>query len=421
MRKRILVRGPALSLSGYGEQTRFALRSLKAYEELFDIYLQVIPWGRTGWIWNDNEEREWMDSLLQKTAIYQAQGGQFDMSLQITIPNEWEKLAPVNVGYTAGIETDRIAAQWIEKSALMDRIIVISNHSKHGFDNTTYIAEHPNGQKTPFKCTTPVTVVNYPVREYEAAPMKLKLKHDFNFLAVAQWSPRKNIENLVRWWVEEFIDQEVGLVLKTFRLNTSHGDKMFSKHMIETLLAEYPDRKCSVNLIHGSLTDEEMTALYQHPKIKAFITLAHGEGFGLPIFEAAYNGMPVIAPAWSGQCDFLYAPVKRGKQKKAKVRPLFARVEYTINQVQPEVVWDGVLTKDSMWCYPEQGSYKMKLRDVYKNYSRYKGDAKKLQKYVSERFSAANQYKAFADAVYGEKIDVQTWFEQLSADVVNYD
>ena len=50
MKKKILVRGPALSMSGYGEQTRFALRALRAYEDLFDIYLIPVGWGKTGWI-----------------------------------------------------------------------------------------------------------------------------------------------------------------------------------------------------------------------------------------------------------------------------------------------------------------------------------------------------------------------------------
>ena len=44
--------------------------------------------------------------------------------------------------------------------------------------------------------------------------------YDFNFLMVSQISPRKNMVNAIKWWVEEFIDQEVGLVLKcNFRRN----------------------------------------------------------------------------------------------------------------------------------------------------------------------------------------------------------
>ena len=61
--RKIIVRGPALSRSGYGEQTRFALRSLRAYEDEFDIFLINTNWGRTGWDWEDTEERRWMDDI----------------------------------------------------------------------------------------------------------------------------------------------------------------------------------------------------------------------------------------------------------------------------------------------------------------------------------------------------------------------
>ncbi len=58
--------------------------------------------------------------------------------------------------------------------------------------------------------------------------------------------------------------------------------------------------------------------IYRHPQIKAIVTTTHGEGFGLPLFEAAYNELPVVAPNWSGHVDFLYAPKKdkKGKVKK---------------------------------------------------------------------------------------------------------
>ena len=47
MRKKVLVRGPALTRSGYGEHTRFVLRSLRTYEDKFDIYLIAVNWGHT--------------------------------------------------------------------------------------------------------------------------------------------------------------------------------------------------------------------------------------------------------------------------------------------------------------------------------------------------------------------------------------
>jgi len=62
MKKKILVKGPALSRSGYGEQTRFALRALRTYEEYLDIYLLNIPWGTTGFILADTEEYHWLEN-----------------------------------------------------------------------------------------------------------------------------------------------------------------------------------------------------------------------------------------------------------------------------------------------------------------------------------------------------------------------
>ena len=49
MKTKILVRAPVLSRSGYGEQSRFALRSLRSREDRFDIYLLNVSWGQTGW------------------------------------------------------------------------------------------------------------------------------------------------------------------------------------------------------------------------------------------------------------------------------------------------------------------------------------------------------------------------------------
>ena len=109
MQKKILLKGPLLTRSGYGEQARYALRCLRSRPELFDIYIQPLTWGSTSWLGELNEEREWIDSKIEKTISFIQQGGQFDMSLQVTIPNEWEPLAEVNVGYTAGMETTQIA------------------------------------------------------------------------------------------------------------------------------------------------------------------------------------------------------------------------------------------------------------------------------------------------------------------------
>tara|TARA_Y100000593_G_scaffold11444_1_gene20521 strand:- start:60712 stop:62817 length:2106 start_codon:yes stop_codon:yes gene_type:complete len=407
MRKKILVKGPALSRSGYGEQTRFALRSLRSQEEKYDIYLQNIPWGQTGWIFDDNEERTWIDACLAKSVEYVAAGGKFDMSLQVTIPNEWEKLAPVNIGYTAGIETNQISPAWIEKTEVVDKIITISEHSKDGFLNTVYdVQNKETGQVVKgYRCETPVEVVHYPVRNVKPAKLDLELENDFNFLVLAQWGVRKNLENTIRWFVEEFIDRDVGLVIKTNAANDSIMDRDHCEKRLQELLSEYENRQCKVYMIHGTMKEDELAGLYNHPKIKALISLTHGEGYGLPIFEAAYYGLPVITAGWSGHVDFLSAPVKE-KNKKVKVKPLYAKVDFDVKRIQKEARWEGVIEKRSEWCYPREGSAKMRMREVYKSHGRFKSNARKLQSWILENFTEEQKYEQFANAVCDEKIDL---------------
>jgi glycosyltransferase involved in cell wall biosynthesis len=417
--KTILVKGPALSRSGYGEQTRFALRSLRAHEDRFNILLQNIPWGHSGWITESGEERDWLDHLIGKTQHHINQRLPIDMSLQVTIPNEWEKIAPVNIGYTAGIEATKVSPQWIEKSALMDRIITISEHSKNVYQNTVYEAvNQQTGEKAEFRTNTPIEVVHYPVKSLDTQELNIDLDYDFNFLTVAQFGPRKNMINTVNWFLQEFRDDEVGLILKTNIANCSTTDSLNTQAKIATILSNYPDAKCKVYLLHGDLTLAQMNSLYINPKVKAYVTHTHGEGFGIPIFEAAYHGVPVIAPAWSGQNDFLHAHIKSGKRKKAKLRALFSKVEYTIGQVPPEAVWEGVIQPDAGWCYPTQQSAKKTMRDVYENYSKHTKIAKQLQKHLLENFTEENQYAKFANAVYAQNED--DWLSEVASIIKEY-
>jgi len=248
--KKVLVRGPALSQSGYGEHTRLVLRSLRNREDLFDVYLITTPWGATSWLWESTEERKWIDSILQKTIVYGQQGGQFDLSIQVTIPNEWERLAPVNIGVTAGIETTKIAPQWVEKSQQMDKIIVVSEHAKFGFENTDFQVQNQNGEQVVVKVDRPIDVIGYPVKNIEPSNIDLELVDDYNFLVVGTWIPRKNLENTIKWFVEEFYDQEVGLVVKTSVAKNSVRDRMACKIKLEEILTEYKDKKCNIYLLH---------------------------------------------------------------------------------------------------------------------------------------------------------------------------
>ena len=420
---KVLVRGPVLTRTGYGEHVRFLLRSLKTVGEHIDIYVIPVGWGQTGWDVQSDEEREWIDGLIAKTQGAIQQQTQFDMSIQVSIPNEWEKLAPINIGVTAGIETTKVAPQWVEKANIMDLIVVPSEHSKYVFENSKYsVTVKETGQVIPdYGCSKPIKVISYPVKDYPSCELDLDFETDFNFLNVAQWGPRKNLDNCIKWFVEEFYDQEVGLVLKTNLAKNSLVDRNWCQSKILNLLSEekYKDRKCKIYLLHGDMTEQELHQLYRHPKIKALVTTSHGEGFGLPMFEASYEGLPLIAPDWSGYTDFMYMPTK-DKKGKTKNKSKFCKVDYSLLDVQKEAVWDGVIQADSKWAFVDPGSFKMKMREVYKDHGRFKKQAKELQDYNKENLSAQKQYDAFAAAIFPNRDQWLTDedFDELFDDLV---
>ena len=406
MKKKILVRGPALSQTGYGEQCRFALRALRSREDLFDIHLLNIPWGGTNWIFENNEERRWLDELIIKAKPLLEQQKQnpqmplFDISLQVTIPNELQRMAPQNILYTAGIETDRACPEWIAKChQFADRILVISEHAKAGLQ-TPIKAQDQNGNQIDFVLDKPIEVVHYPVKNVETKELDLNLKTDFNFLTMAQWGPRKNLPNTIAWFCQEFHnDENVGLVVKTFAKGNSQIDKNFMTQAVRQVTEKFPNKKCKVYFLHGYMDEQEIHSLYVHPKIKAMLNFGHGEGFGLPLFEAAYSGLPVITHDFGGQKDFLYAPKKT--KKSEKLRAHFSRVNYDLKEVQKEVLWKGVIEPGMQWAYPRESSCRVAMRETVKNYGLLQGEAKRLKGWLEQEFEESKKYESFVNKLLG--------------------
>ena len=402
MKKKILLVGPLLTRSGYGEQARFALRALRSRPDLFEVFIKPLTWGKTSWIVDDTPERRWIDETIEKTIGFIHSGGQFDTSLQVTIPNEFNKYAPHNIGYTAGIETTSPAPIWTQKCNEMNSVIVVSNHSKNVLEQARFEGkDEATGAPVVLQNATQFTVVNYPVKEFDSLPnLELELDTSFNFLTVAQMGPRKDLESTVRWFLQEFKDDNVGLVIKTNIAKNSLVDRRASFNNLKSMIdsAATPDRKCKIYMIHGNLTDEEMHALYTEKKINAMVAIPHGEGFGLPIFEAAYSGIPVVAIGWSGQCDFLYDD--DGNHH-------FYEVGFDIRPVPEAAVWDGVIVKESGWAYAREQSVKEQMRNCYNDIVNNNEDSIAANSYnralhLTKQFSEEKMYAQFVGCVYDE-------------------
>ena len=120
----------------------------------------------------------------------------------------------------------------------------------------------------------------------------------------------------------------------------------------------------SIYLLHGDLTDGEVNELYNHPKVKAFVSFTKGEGYGRPLLEASLTAKPVIATNWSGHIDFLSADMS-------------VLLPGQLKQIHPSAVVQDMLIPESSWFTVDYKAAADKLKDVYKNYKKYTDGAKR--------------------------------------------
>lgn len=408
MKKKVLVVAPVFNSSGYSNHARVLLEALKEIEDKVDLYLLPTQWAQSGIDTNDFDNKEWFTYLAHKHAVnMQTTKFKYDISFQLMIPHEWNtELADYNIGVTALVETDKISPEWILAINKMNKVLTISSFNKNTIFSSVYNTDQgviavDNKDK--------IQLVTFPVKEEfittekelsESALKEFEFDSNFNFLACAQVGPRKNVEQTILWFVQAFHSiSDVGLVCKFHTMNNSTIDKDETSKFIRNILSQFPERKCKVYLIHGNLSEKQIHSLYVHPKIKAIVTTTHGESWGLPLFEAAYMGLPIVAPKFSGYLDFLLQD--KDVNGKLKKKPFFADVDFVLKGVAPEHIWHPVIIQGSLWAYPNESSFKNRLLEINKDYNRFKTQALKLREILRDKYSKQNVYKEYINSLDG--------------------
>ena len=117
-----------------------------------------------------------------------------------------------------------------------------------------------------------------------------------------------------------------------------------------------------------------MNKLYNHPKVKSFISLTHGEGFGRPLLEATMTGLPVIASGWSGQMDFL-----------SQENSILLGGELV--KVPKSQHWKDIIVSESQWYNVNETQAYKSLNYCFENYDEVKEKALKLMKVNRNKFT----------------------------------
>ena len=125
----------------------------------------------------------------------------------------------------------------------------------------------------------------------------------YRFLCVSWWGPRKGFDILIRAFVTEFTrSDDVSLVISS-RSHDSRPSIKIAEEIKAIIRATGKTDRPPVVLHSKITTDEELASLYN--ACDAFVLASKGEGFSLPIVEAAACGLPVISTRCTAQATYL--------------------------------------------------------------------------------------------------------------------
>ncbi|MBT6143656.1 hypothetical protein HOH51_04065 [bacterium] len=369
----------------------------------FDIYIAPTSWGATSTDTKNTAENRFILDCIQRQQNHK---GEYDLSLQVALPNEWKPLAAKNIGLTAAVETDRCNPYWIDACNKMDKVIVVSDHAGKSITNHKYPITDKSGNQAGdlfFKGT--MATVGYPVKNFEISNFAENLEiSDSCFLSVLQAAPRKNYISLIKCFLEEFWEEDIGLLLKMNFVTDSIVDRGNLFQHIESVVKSHSgngERKCKIHLLHGRLSEDDLHSLYVDKRMKGYLTTTHGEGFGLPVFEAAYSGLPVIAPNWSGYLDFMRAPYTNEKSGKTKLRSLFLKTKCEIKSVSQNALMKDIISPESKWAYVDEGHFKKNMRSLLKSPVLYFKEAKILKEHIEREFSEQKIFSKLLKEISG--------------------
>ena len=392
----LVFQGPIFTRSGYGDHCRDLMKSLRKMDK-YDIKIIPLRWGNTpqNQVSGQDEFGRWMlerviGSIEQKPDIF----------VQVSVANEFDPKGHYNIGVTAGVETTIAPKDFIDGSNKMDLIIVPSNFTKGNLGGTVYQQkDQATGQIVgEIKTNTPIEVL------FEGVDTEIfskgngndvlpNVKEDFNFLIVGHWlkgslgQDRKDIGMAIKTFATVFQylpkDKRPGLIVKTSHAGFSVIDREETRKKIDDVLKSFGDKCPSVYLIHGDMEETDMSNLYHHPKVKAMISFAKGEGYGRPMAEFTLTGKPIIASGWSGQMDFL--PTEHS-----------VLLEGSLTAVD-ESAADQFCMKEAQWFSVNYSSAANKIYDVYNKYDSYLEKSKGLRENTLKNFTLEKMHDKFTE------------------------
>lgn len=274
-------------------------------------------WGDTGLYLDPKEFDGQIGEIISLSGKPQSL---VDLHVFVGLPNEfvhdWGIQAKRTIGVTAGVEATQCNRMWVSciNAPAINATIVPSKFTK-----STLVKGGAHSYKLH------VIPEAYVPQCDENHSFELSEVPDENILFVSQISmnpkaDRKNFMNSMDALARGIKGTDVGLVLKLNSSGRGSLDRMNTREYLKDLKKEFGITN-PITLVHGELNNEELVGLYKHPKISLMFSMTRGEGFGLPLLEAAACGLPVMASDWSAHPEFLDHKFLKLKGREVPIPP----------------------------------------------------------------------------------------------------
>ncbi len=345
--------GPLKDYSGYGEANRHFVAALDAagvnvIPQLVSYTTEFSDFGPLG---------ARIEPWFERTDPYR-------IKILHTTPNVFKRHLEPGKYHIAHFfwETDQVPADFANGLDLVDEIWT---GSKANEDAIRKAGVHK-----------PVYIIPQPV-DLELEEQEPYSIGDFNgqlFYSIFEWTDRKNPQELLQAYWEEFqAGENVGLLIKTYFRDFNLVNKRMIRHQIEQLKARSGLRKFPPIFLYLDLMDRKhIQRLHQTGDV--YVTAHRGEGWGVPQVQAAVAGKPMIATAYAGCHEYF-------TQDTAHL------IDYTMVPVRGMDHSSMWYSSDQNWADVDHAMLRQAFRDCYERPANAKEMGARARALVADRFS----------------------------------
>ncbi len=335
--RRWRVTGPFKGITGYDRVVRSIVPELR--RRGVEVELRDLP------EWSPTRRTEKLPPTLQQRRIRRA-----DLHLHFGMPHQVVRSPDCpNLNYSM-FEADRIPPAWATATETIDLTVVPTESSRlswiAGGVPADKVAVCPEGADFELFCPG--------LEPLDLRTGDGRAVRDFRcrFLNVGEFIARKNLAGLLRVWLRETKAQdEAVLILKPgfYAANSRlHFDDMVRRLQNDT--GRRLDDAAPILVCDRQLDEAEMPRLYG--AASHYWSMSFGEGFDLPMMEAAACDLQLIAPCHSSYLHYL--------------RPEYAFL-LPVEAVEPEISEDPGLAaffQGSKWWGPSEEAAAETIRAI---------------------------------------------------------